>query len=82
MKATFLFGTSDVRVLDIPEPTIVKPTDAIIRTVVACVCGSDLWDYWNSAPKETGIAKGHEVIGVVETVGASVKKFKTGDLVV
>lgn len=82
LKATFLFGTSDVRVLDIPDPTIVKPTDAIIRTVVACVCGSDLWDYWNSAPKETGIAKGHEVIGVVETVGASVKKFKTGDLVV
>lgn len=82
MKATFLFGTGDVRVLDIPEPTIQKPTDAVIRTVVACVCGSDLWDYWNSAPKDNGIPKGHEVIGVVEAVGSSVKKFKTGDLVV
>ena len=82
MKATFLFGTGDVRVLDVPEPTIVQPTDAVIRTVVACVCGSDLWDYWNSDPREQGIPKGHEVIGVVEAVGSAVKKFKTGDLVV
>lgn len=81
MKATFLFGTGDVRVLDVAEPTIVKPTDAVIRTVVACVCGSDLWDYWNSTP-ENPIPKGHEVIGVVEAIGAAVKKFKVGDLVV
>ena len=82
MKATFLFGTGDVRVLDVPEPTIQQPTDVVIRTVVACVCGSDLWDYWNSPARETGIPKGHEVIGVVEELGSSVRNFKVGDLVV
>ena len=82
MKATFLFGTGDVRVLDVPEPTIQQPTDVVIRTVVACVCGSDLWDYWNSPARETGIPKGHEVIGVIEALGSAVKNFKSGDLVV
>ena len=82
MKATFLYGTRDVRVENVSEPDIIKPTDALIRTVVACVCGSDLWDYFDKAPVESGIPKGHEVIGVVTDVGAEVRNFKPGDLVV
>ena len=82
MKATFLYGANDVRVDDVAYPQILKPTDAIIKTVVACVCGSDLWDYYDMAPSETGTAKGHEVIGVIEEIGSAVTKFKVGDLIV
>ena len=82
MKATFLYGANDIRVDDVAYPQILKPTDAIIKTVVACVCGSDLWDYYDKAPSETGAAKGHEVIGVIEEVGSAVTKFKVGDLIV
>ena len=47
MKATLMFGAGDVRIADVPEPTIKHPTDAIVRTVRACVCGSDLHPYHN-----------------------------------
>lgn len=82
MKATFLYGKNDVRVDEIEQAKILKPTDAVIRTVVACVCGSDLWDFYSKEPQQQGIAKGHEVLGVIESIGADVRNFKVGDLVV
>ena len=82
MKATYLYGSGDVRVEEASYPTILKPTDAVIRTVVACVCGSDLWDYYNFPAGRERVAKGHETLGLVEEVGAEVKNFKPGDLVV
>lgn len=45
MKGTFIYGPRDVRFEDRPNPTIIEPTDAIIRVSAACVCGSDLWPY-------------------------------------
>src|SRR4051794_19905227 len=45
MRATFMYAAGDVRVEDVPDPSIVEPTDAIIRITSACVCGSDLWPY-------------------------------------
>jgi threonine dehydrogenase-like Zn-dependent dehydrogenase len=82
MKATFLYGANDVRVENVNKPAILKQTDAVIRTVLACVCGSDLWDYYSKEPSSQGVAKGHEVIGVVEEIGTGVNKIKVGDLVV
>lgn len=82
MKATFLHGANDVRVDSIEQAKILKPTDAVIRSVVACVCGSDLWDFYSKEPQATGIAKGHEVLGEIVEIGAEVKNFKVGDLVV
>jgi len=82
MKATFLYGSGDVRVEEVSYPTILKPTDAILRTVVACVCGSDLWDYYNFPAGRERVAKGHETIGIVEEIGSAVKNIKVGDLVV
>ncbi len=82
MKATFLYGANDVRVDQIEDAKILKPTDVVIRTVIACVCGSDLWDYYSKAPDTVGVAKGHEVIGIIETAGAEVRNLKSGDLVV
>src|SRR4030095_4927800 len=45
VRATVIYGPGDIRVEDRPEPSIVEPSDAVIRTVAACVCGSDLWRY-------------------------------------
>jgi threonine dehydrogenase-like Zn-dependent dehydrogenase len=60
---------------------IVEPTDAIVRVVLACVCGSDLWYYRGDSPFEPGPI-GHEFVGVVEDVGADVTQLAKGDLVI
>ena len=45
MRATLIYGAGDVRVENVPNPTIQEPTDAIVRIVAGCICGSDLWPY-------------------------------------
>ncbi len=82
MRATLMYAAGDVRVEDVPDPSIVDPTDAIMRVTSACICGSDLWPYADLERSETGRAMGHEAIGLVEDVGADVRKIKPGDLVV
>jgi threonine dehydrogenase-like Zn-dependent dehydrogenase len=82
MLATVMFAAGDVRVEDVPDPTIVDPTDAIVRVTRACICGSDLWPYASMERTDKGQSMGHEAIGVVEDVGADVRTFKLGDVVV
>src|SRR5215217_2298553 len=82
MRATLMYEAGDVRVEDVPEPSIVEPTDAVIRVTRASICGSDLWPYASLEPTETGRPMGHEAIGLVEDVGAEVRNIKVGDLVV
>ena len=45
MRATTIHGTRDIRVSDVPDPAISPPTDAIVKVVAGCICGSDLWPY-------------------------------------
>ena len=45
MRGTILYAPGDIRFEERPDPVIIEPTDAIVRTVAACVCGSDLWRY-------------------------------------
>jgi threonine dehydrogenase-like Zn-dependent dehydrogenase len=82
MRATVMFGAGDVRIEDVPDARLVDPTDALVRVTRACICGSDLWPYWNLEPSETGRRMGHEAIGIIEAVGADVRTMKTGDVVV
>src|SRR4051794_35731584 len=82
MKATVMFAAGDVRIQDVPDPSIIEPTDAIVRVTSACICGSDLWPYADMERSETGQSMGHEAIGVVEEVGVEVQTIKRGDLVV
>lgn len=82
MKATYMFGAGDVRVETVPDPSILEPTDAIVRTVRACVCGSDLHPYHSMASDPEGRPMGHELIGVVEEVGSAVTTLKAGDFVI
>lgn len=82
MRATYMYGPGDVRVIDVPEPRIEEPTDAVLRTLVACVCGSDLHPYHSMPPSENGRSMGHEMVGVVEEVGADVATVRPGDVVI
>jgi threonine dehydrogenase-like Zn-dependent dehydrogenase len=82
MRATILYGAGDVRVENVPDPSILEPTDAILRVVRACICGSDLWPYNDMPKSDTGQSMGHEAIGVVEAVGSAVTKVKRGQVVV
>ena len=82
MKATLLNAPGDIRVEDVPDPTIAKPTDALVRVTAACVCGSDLWPYRgiNAVTEPTRI--GHEFVGIVEEVGSEVRSVRAGDFVI
>ena len=82
MKATILYGPRNVRYEDRPEPKILKPTDAIIRLAVSCVCGSDLWPCRGIQPVTEPQAMGHEYCGFVEEVGSAVKTVKPGQFVI
>jgi threonine dehydrogenase-like Zn-dependent dehydrogenase len=82
MRATVMFSAGDVRIENVPDATIIDPTDALVRVTRACICGSDLWPYRTLEPSGTGRRMGHEAIGVVEAVGAEVRSVKVGNLVV
>lgn len=82
MKATIMYSAGDVRVEDLPEPTIQQPTDAIVRMVRTCVCGSDLHPYRQMHVTDTPCPMGHELLGVVEELGGDVKSVAVGDLVI
>jgi threonine dehydrogenase-like Zn-dependent dehydrogenase len=77
-----MYKAGDVRIENVPDAAIVEQTDAVIRVSRACICGSDLWPYKDLEPTPGGRPMGHEAIGVVESVGSQVRRFKRGDLVV
>lgn len=82
MLGTILNGPRDVRSVELPEPTMIHPTDAIIRLSATCICGSDLWPYRGINPVTEPRQMGHEYCGVVTEVGSAVKTVKTGQFVV
>jgi threonine dehydrogenase-like Zn-dependent dehydrogenase len=81
MRAAIFNGPGDIRVGQRPDPTIVETTDAVVRVVLGCVCGSDLWYYRGESNHAVG-SIGHEFIGVVEDRGAEVTGLSRGDLVI
>jgi threonine dehydrogenase-like Zn-dependent dehydrogenase len=82
MEATVLYGARDVRLEDRPQPTILEPTDAVIRLPFTCICGSDLWPYRGIQPVSSPAAMGHEYCGFVEEVGRDVTSVKPGQFVI
>ncbi len=81
MRAAIFNGPRSISVGERPDPVLKEPTDAVVRVVLACVCGSDLWYYRGESPFEPGPI-GHELIGVVEAVGREVRNIKNGDFVI
>lgn len=83
MRAVCWHGKGDVRVDQVPDPTIEHPRDAIVRITCTCICGSDLHLYDGYMPTmKHGDVLGHEPMGIVEEVGAEVSNLKRGDRVV
>lgn len=83
MKALVYHGDHNIALEEKPKPTILKPTDAIIRVVKTTICGTDLGIYKGKNPEiEDGRILGHEGIGIVEEIGDSVTQFKKGDKVI
>jgi threonine dehydrogenase-like Zn-dependent dehydrogenase len=82
MLGTILYGPGDVRCEEVPEPKILRPTDAIIRLSASCICGSDLWPYRGLNEIASPMAMGHEYCGVVEEVGSAVATVRRGQFVV
>ncbi|WP_405958343.1 zinc-dependent alcohol dehydrogenase family protein [Streptomyces phaeochromogenes] len=82
MRATIIHGPGDIRVENAPEPKITASTDAVIRTVATCVCGSDLWSYRGINPVTEPQPIGHEYVGIVEEVGNDVSTVRPGQFVI
>jgi threonine dehydrogenase-like Zn-dependent dehydrogenase len=82
MKAAIFQGPGKIEVREVPDPVIQNPDEAIVKITYSCICGSDLWYYRGLSPMEPGSRIGHELMGIVESVGKNVKKVKPGDLVV
>jgi len=81
LKATVFYAPGDLRVVQVPDPKILEPTDAIVRVTHACICGSDLWYYRGLTPFRPGWRLGHEFMGIVEEVGPEVHTLRKGDRV-
>src|SRR5216684_2782195 len=82
MRGAMLYGPHDLRFEERETPTIIKPTDVVIRTAATCVCGSDLWDYRGINPVTQPKPMGHEYCGIVEDVGSAVTSIKPGQFVI
>jgi threonine dehydrogenase-like Zn-dependent dehydrogenase len=82
MRVTMIYGPRDIRVEDAPDPRILRPTDAVVRVVASCVCGSDLWPYRGIADTPEPRLIGHEFVGTVEEVGSEVRRVRPGDFVI
>lgn len=82
MRGTLIYGERDVRVDDVARPVIEAPTDAVIKVVAACVCGSDLWSYRGINSVTTPTRAGHEYVGIIEELGSEVTGLEVGQFVV
>jgi threonine dehydrogenase-like Zn-dependent dehydrogenase len=81
MRAAIFNEPHSITVGERPDATLREPTDAVVRVVLACVCGSDLWYYRGDSSFDPGPI-GHEFVGVVEDVGADVRNVEPGDFVI
>src|SRR5437868_13821189 len=82
MKGAILYGPYDVRFEERKDPSIIEPTDAILRLSATCVCGSDLWPYRGIDTGDGPAPMGHEYVGVVEEVGRAVTTITPGQFVI
>jgi threonine dehydrogenase-like Zn-dependent dehydrogenase len=83
MKAVVFHDVGDIRLDDVPEPTIQAPTDAIVRLTASAICGTDLHFVRGTM---SGVAEGrilgHKGVGVVEQIGDYVRNLEEGERVV
>jgi alcohol dehydrogenase len=81
MRAAIFKGKGSIVIEERPKPVVTEANDAVVRVVLACVCGSDLWFYRGISELDHGTV-GHEFIGVIDEVGADVRDLAVGDFVI
>ncbi|MGW5522870.1 zinc-dependent alcohol dehydrogenase family protein [Gordonia sp. NPDC003950] len=82
MRGVMIYAPGDIRVEERDDPTIIEPTDAVIKLAASCVCGSDLWPYRGIEDVTKRAPMGHEYVGTVTEIGDAVTTIKVGDFVV
>jgi len=82
MKAALLSGPGEMAIGEVPDAVLEHPTDAVVRVVLAAICGTDVHAYRGRPSPAPGPVCGHEFVGTVEDVGADVRNVRRGDLVV
>lgn len=83
MKAYTYIKPGEAKFVDIEKPTILKPTDAVVRITKTTICGTDLHILKGDCPEvDSNRVLGHEGIAIVEEVGEAVTNFKKGDKVI
>ncbi len=83
MLATTIHAPGDIRWEEVPDPWAGRPTDVVVRVIVGCICGSDLWRYRGIAPiARPGATIGHECVGEIVETGDAVRDFRIVDIVV
>ncbi len=82
VRTTLIYGAGDVHVEEVPDPVLREPTDAVVRVLRACICGSDLWPYGLLPSSDVGQPIGHEFLGVIEDLGTEVTGLRRGDIVI
>src|SRR3954470_12453500 len=82
MRGVIMTSPGDIVVEQRDDPTIVAPTDAIIRLTATCICGSDLWPYRGIEAVDGPAPMGHEYVGIVEDVGRDVTTIEPGQFVI
>ena len=83
MKGLVYGGPGKIELKDIPVPSIVKPTDALIKIIKTTICGTDLGILHGKTPSvQPGTTLGHEGVGIIEEIGTAVRNFKKGDHVI
>ncbi len=83
MRATILTSPGSIEIQTVPDPQLTADSDAVVRVVASCICGSDLWPYRGLEGEQSEPRRiGHEFVGVVEQVGSSVGSVQPGDFVI
>jgi threonine dehydrogenase-like Zn-dependent dehydrogenase len=82
MRGAVLHAPGDVRIERRDDPSIVEPTDAVLRLSATCICGSDLWPYRGIEAVVEPAPMGHEYVGIVEAVGSAVTTITPGQFVI
>jgi threonine dehydrogenase-like Zn-dependent dehydrogenase len=82
VRAAIFRGAKTIQVEQIPDATLLAPTDAVVRITHACICGTDRWAYRDPGSYQVGWQIGHEWMGIVTDVGAEVHSITRGDRVI
>jgi 2-desacetyl-2-hydroxyethyl bacteriochlorophyllide A dehydrogenase len=82
MRAVIYTGPGQVTLADVPAPTVIDPTDAVVKVTLAGICGTDLHVVRGDFPGiERGAVVGHEFVGEVIEVGREVRRVRRGQIV-